>query len=109
MSVWDKRAGVTIIWIQPVRAKPGYICRTEEGKTSALKGWGGNQSGREATVASLTGVEDCPSVSLKFRTDKAITWHQAEMTVTRPINPFGKCCKGEFVIIDSEGSSSFSR
>ena len=51
-------------------------------------------------LARLTDVEDCPSVSLKFRTDQAITWTQAEMAVTRSINPFGKCCKGEIVIID---------
>ena len=72
--------------------------RTEEVKV--MKGWFGNQSDLERTVASLTGVEDCPSVSLKFRTDRAITWHRPEMTVTRAINPFGKCCKGEIVIIE---------
>ena len=72
---------------------------TEEGNRNPLKGWFGNQSDSR-DVARLTDVEDCPSVSLKFRTDQAITWTQAEMAVTRSINPFGKCCKGEIVFID---------
>ena len=68
-------------------------------RNTGLKGWFGNQSDSR-DVARLTDVEDCPSVSLKFRTDQAITWTQAEMAVTRSINPFGKCCKGEIVFID---------
>ena len=38
---------------------------------------------------------------LKVRTDRAITWQQAEMTVTRSINPFGKCCKAKIVFNDT--------
>ena len=70
-----------------------------EGNTSgSVKGWFGKQSDGQISVASLTELQDCPSVSLKFRTERAITWHQAEMTVTRSINPFGRCCQAQIVI-----------
>ena len=75
------------------------------GNRTGVKGWFGNQSDWEISVASLTGLQDCPSVSLKFKTDRAITWQQPDMAVTRPINPFGKCCKAEIVIIDRLNSS----
>ena len=38
-----------------------------EGNTR-VKGWFGNQSDWQVSVASLTGLQECPSVSLKFRT-----------------------------------------
>ena len=59
-----------------------------------LRGWFGNNSDWNISVSTLSEVEDCPSVKLKFKKDNNIVWDEPELVVTRVVHPAGRCCEG---------------
>ena len=66
-------------------------------RNTDLKGWFGNHSDSNISVSALSGVQDCPSVTLKLKRDKTIRWLQADSSLTRDIHPAGRCCKVQTV------------
>ena len=66
-------------------------------RNTDLKGWFGNHSDSNISVSALSGVQDCPSVTLKLKRDKTIKWLQADSSLTRDIHPAGRCCKVQTV------------
>ena len=64
-----------------------------------LQGWFGNHSDWNISVTTLTRLTECPSVRIKFKKEKIISWQQPKMRITRPVYPSGSCCEVGIVTI----------